>query len=348
MNKLIRKSLYPVVAILLSFSLVFLGGCFQKNSDDSSDGGNQTVDYGNTNPLTGLPMDESKTNLRPVCIMTNNMKKAQPLHGITDNDMMFEICIEGGITRIMQVFKDINSAPNIGSIRSARAYFINLAHGLGAVYVHLGGSFQAYDILKSNYIDSIDLITNGNYMWRDADRRKNLGLEHSAFTSGEKLSQAIAKKSYNTLMDKNYKFRTSFSDDSPVLSGNDAKQLNVKFSGYKSTVFDYDTEKKTYLVSQFDKPQMDGNKNIQNSKPNVLVLRADTSLIPKTELLSINLTGSGDGYYMSHGKIIEINWHRTDDNSHFTYTTKDGKDVPLLRGQTYTCIVSKTAPVSYS
>ena len=346
MNKVSKKVLSATLLLFLSFSLIFLSGCFQKNSNENSNSG--STEPGNINPLTGLPMDESKTNLRPVCIMTNNMKKAQPLYGLCDNDMMFEICIEGGITRIMQVFKDINSAPNIGSIRSARAYFINLAHGLGGIYVHLGGSFQAYDILKSHYIDSIDLITNGNYMWRDADRRKNLGLEHSAFTSGEKLSQAISKKAYNTQMDKNYTFKTKFSDDSPVLSGNDATKLNVKFSGYKSTVFDYDAEKKTYLVSQFDKPQMDGNKNIQNAKPNVLVLRADTTLIPKTELLSIDLIGSGDGYYMSNGKIIEINWHRENDNSLFTYTTKDGKDVPLLKGQSYICIVSKSAPVSYS
>ena len=74
MRRLKEKILAPVLVILLSFTLVFLGGCFQKNSNDSSE--NQSVDYGNTNPLTGLPMDESKTSLRPVCIMTNNMKKA--------------------------------------------------------------------------------------------------------------------------------------------------------------------------------------------------------------------------------------------------------------------------------
>lgn len=344
------KVIFSQVLILL-FVLTMFTGCFKKDSSQDP----QTDDYssndsstGCINPLTGLDIEKDKVNLRPVCVMTNNMKKAQPLHGVSDADILFECLIEGGITRIMQVHKDIASAPTLGTVRSARPYFINLAHGLGAIYVHLGGSFQAYDILKSGYINSIDLITNGNYMWRDAARRKNLGLEHSAFTSGEKLVQAINKKGYNTQIDNNYKFKMNFSNDSPVLSGKDATKLIAKFSGYKSTVFDYDEKNQTYLVSQFDKPQMDGNKNIQNSKPNVIILRAETSQVPKTELLNINLIGSGEGYYMSHGKIIEINWKRNNDNELFTYSTKDGKDVPLLKGQTYVCVMTKTAPVTFS
>ena len=345
MYKISRKSL---IAMLLTFLCLFLSGCFG-NSSDSPNNEDSTTQYScaNINPLTGLEISADKVNLRPVCVMTNNMKKAQPLHGITDCDVMFEILIEGGITRIMQVFKDIQAIPTIGTIRSSRPYFINLAHGLGGIYVHLGGSFQAYEILRSGYIDSIDLISNGNYMWRDADRRKNLGLEHSAFTSGEKLAQAIGKKSYNTQMSDGYKFKTNFSNDSPVLAGDPANKLNVKFSGYKSTVFDYDAANQTYLVSQFDIPQIDGNKNVQNSKPNIFVLRAETSSVPKTELLSINLIGSGEGYYMSHGKILEVTWHREDDNGMFTYTDKNGNDVPILQGQSYVCIVPKSTLVSY-
>ncbi|MDQ5983300.1 MAG: putative lipoprotein YerB [Eubacteriales bacterium SKADARSKE-1] len=332
--------------LLASFSLT---GCLGKNnSSDSQSPQNLTSPQTNAaiNSLTGLSIDEEKIDFRPVCIMTNNFHKGQPMSGISDADILYECLIEGGITRIMSVFKDIKSAPTIGTVRSARPYFVNLAKGLGGIYIHLGGSYPAYALLKSGYIDSIDLISNEKYMWRDAERRKKLGLEHSAYTSGEKLSLGITDKGYKTTLDSNYSFKTDFSENSPVLSGKDAKKLTAKFSGYKSTVFDYDETNKTYLVSQFDKPQMDANKNIQNSKPNVIILRAETKSVDKTELLDINLLGTGEGYYMSNGKIIDIIWSRPNDNVSFKYATKDGNAVPLLPGQSYVCVMTKTAKVT--
>lgn len=342
-----RKLIFTLcLALLVSFSLA---GCFGKNNSqnsDSSQNSNLSQNSGPINTLTGLNIDKEKVNLRPVCVMTNNFHKGQPMSGISDADILYECLIEGGITRIMSVFKDIKSAPTIGTTRSARPYFINLAKGLDGIYIHLGGSFPAYNLLKTGYIDSIDLISNGKYMWRDAERRKRLGLEHSAYTSGEKLTDGISDKAFRTTLNNDYSFKTAFSENSPVLSGKDAKKLIAKFSGYKSTVFDYDETNKTYLVSQFDKPQIDANKNVQNSKPNVIILRAETKSVDKTELLDIDLVGNGEGYYMSNGKIIEINWSRPNDNVSFSYTAKDGSSVSLLPGQSYVCVMTKNAKVT--
>lgn len=346
MNKKIKCQIFSILLILLiSFSLGGCGCSKQKNADNKNNNTSEQTISKDINNLTGLKIDESKSNLRPVCVMTNNMKKAQPLSGVFDADIVYECLNEGGITRIMSVFKDIESVKNIGSVRSARPYYINLAKGLNGIYVHLGGSSPAYSLLKSGYIDEIDLIL-GKYMWRDESRRKNLGLEHSAFTSGEKLSQGIAEKGFSKTLDNNYKYNPYFSDDSQVLNGNPAKKLTVKFSGYKSTIFNYDEKTQEYLVSQFDKPQMDANKSIQNSKKNVIVLRAKTQNFENTELLDINLLGSGEGYYMSQGKIIDIIWNRENENTSFSYKTKDGKDLSLLKGKFYICIVTPNTTVT--
>ena len=342
MNKKIK--LLTLLSILLIFSLSLFLYIKNKDKNDIKDPKPLTQTVSNINPLTGLEIDESKANLRPVCVMTNNMKNAQPLSGVHDADIVFECLNEGGITRIMSVFKDIESIGNIGSIRSARHYYINLAKGLNGIYVHLGGSYPAYSLLKSGYIDEIDLI-KGKYMWRDQYRQKNLGLEHSAFTSGEKLLQGIEENGFSRTFDKNYTFRSDFSDNSPILNGSEAKKLTVKFSGYKSTVFEYDKNKQEYLVSQFDKPQIDANKNIQNSKKNILVLRAHTQNYENTELLDINLVGSGDGYYMSQGKILNITWNRESDTDFFKYKTANGDNLALLPGKSYICIVTPNTSV---
>ena len=300
----------------------------------------------NPNPLTGLEMDKSKLRDRPIAVMFNNFHKGQPLHGISHADIAYECLIEGGITRIVGVFKDISGVGSIGTIRSARPYFINLAKSHDAIYFHLGGSTIAYEILATDYIDSVNFITHEQYMWRDAERRRNLGLEHSAFSSGELILKAVSNKNYRRELNSNYSYNQKFGSDSQVSSGSTANKLSVKFSGYKSTVFNYDSDSNSYLISQFNKPQFDELENKQNSKPNVIVIQTDVSNIGETELVEMRLTGSGTGKYMSGGKIIDVVWSRNRDDEPIKYFTTDGKPLIMNPGKIYVCVVSKTAAIA--
>ena len=54
-----------------------------------------------TNPLTGLPMEPEYENNRPVAVMFNNLKAAQPQLGVSQADIIYEIPAEGDITRII-------------------------------------------------------------------------------------------------------------------------------------------------------------------------------------------------------------------------------------------------------
>lgn len=59
--------------------------------------------------------------------MINNISVARPLQsGLQDAYLMYEIIVEGGITRYMALFMDQNTT-RIGSIRSARHYFLDYA-----------------------------------------------------------------------------------------------------------------------------------------------------------------------------------------------------------------------------
>ncbi len=296
-----------------------------------------------TSQLTGLPLDKNKINQRPIAIMINNFHGAQPLHGISEADIMFECPAEGGITRILSVFQDYEHISTIGSVRSSRPYFIDLAKSLDAIYVHLGGSTQAYEKLNSGYIDSIDLISLGQFMWRDPSRRSKLGLEHSAMTSGEKLAAAVKYKDYKTQNTPNFKYTQKFGENSQVLDGQEVKEVSAIFSQYKRTVFKYDPTKQTYLISQFNSPQMDGNINEQNSKQNIIFVDVNGQNINNSKLLSINTTGEGSGKYFSRGKYIDINWSRKEGAHPFEFFTSDNKELVMLPGKTYVCLLIPTS-----
>ena len=121
---------------------------------------------------------------RPVAVMLNNLKKAQPqLGNVSMADIIYEVPAEGGITRMLAVYQTLDGVGTLGSIRSARPYYIELALGHDALYVHAGGSPEAYQDLKSWKVNNIDGV-NGSasqsaVFWRDPERKKNKGYEHT-------------------------------------------------------------------------------------------------------------------------------------------------------------------------
>ena len=59
------------------------------------------------NPLTGLPMEPEYEDLRPAAIMLNNLKAAQPQLGISQADIIYEVPVEGGITRMLCLYQTV-------------------------------------------------------------------------------------------------------------------------------------------------------------------------------------------------------------------------------------------------
>ena len=154
---------------------------------------------GNVNPLTGLcdGISDEALNTRPVAVMINNIIYALPQWGISQADIIYEMLAEGRITRFLAIFQDHSKIDKLASIRSARPYYIDIAQSYGAVYIHFGGSVPAYDaIAKRSDLISIDGIKGsweGTVFFRDPGRKKQMGLEHSVYTTGEYLDLAMEK-----------------------------------------------------------------------------------------------------------------------------------------------------------
>ena len=121
-------------------------------------------------------------------------RQALPQVGVSQADVIYEILAEGGITRMMAVFQDVAGAGEIGTVRSARDYYASLAYGHDAVYLHAGGSPQAYEFIKSRGVTALDCVNGpyeGTLFWRDQERRRSAGLEHSVLTSSETIQELL-------------------------------------------------------------------------------------------------------------------------------------------------------------
>ena len=82
--------------------------------------------------------------------------------------------------------KNPSLAGTIGSVRSTRSYYLDIAQGHDALLLHAGASEMAYADIKTRCDRSgcNQRGYEGSLYYRDAERRKNNGLEHSLMTDG--------------------------------------------------------------------------------------------------------------------------------------------------------------------
>lgn len=296
------------------------------------------------NPLTGLEIGQTALDSKPVAVMINNIEYAQPLLGISKADIAYECLVEGGITRIEAVYKDISDVKTVGSIRSARPPFIELARGLDALYIYCGTSKQANTLLKQDVISHFDLAYYGDMAWRDQERiNEGYSSEHTLVTDGKSIVSQAKSDGIEMKSDKSYPQK--FGDNTQCKQGETAEEVTAIFSSYKSTTFKYDSESKKYTVWQFGEEQYDNSCKCANQVENVLILNVNSYLIDE-EHVNLDLVGTGEGYYCNGGKYIEIGWEKKSSDEPLVYTAKSGEELIMSPGRQYVCCVPlNNAPI---
>lgn len=299
------------------------------------------------NWLTGLEIAEEHVNSRPVVIMINNLREALPQFGLSCADIIYEIVAEGGITRLVMVAQDPSKFDVVGSVRSTRSYYLDLAQGHDGILLHAGASEMAYSEIKKRGVENIDGIYNSVMYYRDAARRKNNGYEHSLMTTGELIVSELDKSGYRLEHKDDYEYPVKFEKD-VILNGKKADDVSVRFSQYKTANFTYDDESGFYSVSQYGKAHMDAGAEQQLKVKNVLVLYADITAIKGDAYgrMDVDLVGSGSGVYICNGEYVDIEWSKASYSSPFVYKNNDGSDCIFNQGTSYICVVSSDAALT--
>ncbi len=316
---------------------------------------------GPLDPLTGLPIGEEWVNRRPVAIMLNNLRQALPQQGQSQADIIYECLEEGGITRMMGVYQSLEDVGTVGSIRSARTYYLELALGHDAIFIHAGGSDvagveDAYGKIREWGVTSLDGV-RGPYMstqegvglmWRDPTRRRVNGSVHSVVTTGAKLREMLPTLSIRQEHEEGWSYQMAFADDAAPQDGDSAQVITVPFSTYKTGVFRYDPESGHYLVEEYGEAYIDGNSGEQVGVTNVVVLRtACKNTGDSYGHIRVDLSGSGTGYFACGGKWTDLTWEKSAPSGQLYYKDAQGEPIVFGRGTTYVCIVPTESTVTF-
>ena len=288
----------------------------------------------------------SKT--RPYAVMINNNHAAWPQCGLKDAYLVYEIIAEGGITRMMALYKDTYPT-KVGSVRSARHYFIDYAEENDAIFIHWGGSPQAYSRINTGINDLDGIALEGTVFFRD--KSLNRAYEHTGFVDLEKTKKYAEGKGYTRDAEKD--LLLNYSAEEINLSSNEkstgADEVTLKYSEYHTTKYEYDSENKVYKRFMSGKANVDLETGEQYTAKNIIVYKVDNYTINDGEnkgRQELENIGSGSGYYISNGYSVPITWEKKSHSGQTVYKYENGEEITVNDGNTFIQILPLDAKVT--
>ena len=325
-NKILKLSL----CLLMIFSVCACG----KKKELPVNGG------GTTPSEKTLQIVDVNSKTRPYAVMINNNHAAWPISGLQDAYIVYEIVVEGGITRMMALYKDQDTA-KIGSVRSSRHYFLDYVLENDAIYAHFGWSEPAREDISKLGINNINGLYDA-YTWRD--KSLNRATEHTAFTSIEKISEYAAKKGYRTELNKD--LLLNYSVDEINLDSMEgaivANNISIKYSYYHTSSYEYDATNKVYKRSMSGVANTDLVTGEQYTVKNIITYQVEDVDYPGiAKLRNLKNIGTGEGYYITNGYAVPITWTKDSRSGQTVYKYKDGTEIDVNDGNTFIQIQPK-------
>lgn len=273
-------------------------------------------------PAPAMVFDESFKHPRPMAIMVENHSLARPQTGLNEASLLYEIPVEGGITRFMGIYE---KAPKVvGPVRSCREYFVDRALEASALYVHCGGSPKGYAYIASSHIFAIDEIRRGKGFFRDKSRKA----PHNLYARGAGVIESAGEL-----------FPMKLKEPVKLLNYGEQKALGSSRINSASIKYHADYEVRIKYEQGSYQRYMNNTLHIdkETKKPLdaavVVIQKAAMKTVDKVGRQEIHFMGEGDGWIMEQGRLTLITWQKESPEARTLYLDMSGKEYAFPRGK---------------
>lgn len=323
--------------------LLILSGCSHKETNNTpvnkaedlhstTPKTTQGNDVPYTWPLTGIG-SKTSTDGRAIAVMINNHPKARPQSGLNKADIVYELLAEGDITRFLAVFQS-EKPTNIGPVRSARPYYLELAQGLNALFIAHGYSPEAKRMLDNGYIDNLNGMVYDGTLFKRASFRQ---APHNSYITYENVLKGAKLNNYS--MDMTPPAFTFLTEkESNNLTGAAALSVKVSYSSdpmYQAT-YQYDAKLGRYKRFSGGAQTIDYETKEPILLDNIFIIEAVHKIEDSAGHRAIDLKSGGKGYLLQKGKVNLVDWKNVNNR---IIPFKDGKEVPFVQGKTWVNVI---------
>ena len=325
--------------IAMAFSAFVIGGCSKDapkvKEDDENVVEEETVVEETVQqpefvaPLTGEAVQEEITQ-RPIMVTINNHPAARPQSGLAAADIIYEMLAEGNVTRFLAIYQS-ELPENIGPVRSARSYFIDMAKGYDAFYVAHGYSPEAKTMLDNRIVDNINgMAYDGILFKRSSDRVA----PHNSYITSENIIKGA--EMVDASMNYSEKVLQAFYEPNERGKiGIETSKVDIYYGNnedfHNSYVYDHQSNHYERQSAGVDTKDMLTDETI--SLANVLFFEMDHQIIDDIGRQEIDLTSGGNAYVFQNGYLREVEWSNV--NGIPTAVEQSGEPVKLVPGKSW-------------
>ncbi|HEY8648276.1 MAG TPA: DUF3048 domain-containing protein [Candidatus Limnocylindria bacterium] len=295
-------------------------------------------------PLTGLKADDaSAIRRRPLNIRLPNDPNARPQYGLSKADLVFEMIVEGGVTRFSAIFQS-REAESVGPIRSYRFSDLHITQMLRGALASSGSTIEERDAVTRSIKDgnmlSVDADRDGRPYYRVSFRPA----PNNEFSGTPALREAVNRAGGAAPVDVPALSFLPSVDHEPTAGGFvgsvAAGTATVPFQTWPAT-FTWDEGSKGYRRSQQGVRTVDGDGSGPILARNVIVMTTDiwTTSVVEDSLgsrgLDYRMTGGGPVSIFRDGRRQDGTWKRDGVLDMFTFSNQAGEPILLSPGQSW-------------
>lgn len=293
-------------------------------------------------PLTGQVVYEDTGFPRVYGVMIDNHVEAWPQAGLDKAFLVFEAPVEAGISRFLAFFHEGQVIEKIGPVRSARPYFLDWNNELDALYVHVGGSDDALDLIASGGTFDLNEYWHATNFWRAYNRYA----PHNTYTSTQRLGAYVLerKKAGRTTepVYETWKFK-----DPAISQESDVNSITVSFDPPTYVVeWKLDASMNRYVRFQAGKAHtMEDGATV--TADNIAVVVTDVEVMDSVGRRKVRTIGQGDAFVFMDGGHREAKWKKESQSGRLRFFDKQENELIFNSGVTFVEIIPKRDDVSW-
>lgn len=288
-----------------------------------------------SSPLTGLCADESS----PVLVVKiDDVSAARPQWSLNMADVIVVEPVEGGLTRLFAVYQSTKPT-TLGPIRSARVSDVDLAAAFAEPgLAYSGASSKTSPFLWKSSLQLVGAPQGSSGYFRDNDRPA----PHNLMGKYDEILERIEKPEaaqISNLAGWNF-------SDKPTL-GKEILWFRAEWPGSKKT-FTWNKTLKKWSMKVYEEDLLTqiGADEFEDAVTDTVFVM-NTKLMPlpyKTNAISPTpypkTYGTGSGYVLSQGTVIEAIWKRPTLADLPRWYTTTGKEISIAKGRAWWLVLA--------
>lgn len=293
--------------------------------------------------INGVVAEEPANNdRRTVAIKISNSPEARPQAGLMEADVVYEILVEGGLTRFLAVFQS-EDLDWVGPVRSGRPTDVEVVKPLDGPFQVSGAQPWVQTIYRNEGLKMV--YDTGRTTWRESFRKA----PHNLYASTLLIREVADERGWDDESPGNI-----FTFGEPTESTTPATEIVLDWSDHPDVRWVWNGE--SYERFNGDEPHgwmtEDAAEEGIVSTPVVVVLEGRKyTAAPSgsgTPVPATDVVGTGDAYVFMNGTAVEGIWQRDTKADMFTLTTATGEPIVLPPSKMFVAIFPDNRTVSWS